>query len=70
MQKWEYIAVRVTDLTDLALTEEYGENGWELVSVDIGIGYFKRPKVERWQDIQFMEGFLDDIQECLDVMRP
>jgi hypothetical protein len=52
MQKWEYEFVKIkhprlpntpTDLADFKLClMDLGEEGWELVSVDNGVAYFKR----------------------------
>ncbi len=44
MIKWEYCVIRL-GLGDLKKKfDEYGEDGWELVSVDGNYAYFKRPK--------------------------
>ena len=49
MTKWEY---RVEDISYMgragreSTLDEMGEEGWELVGVDNGGAYFKRPKVE------------------------
>ncbi len=45
MQKWEYQVVTLNNFnTDMERTEVLNEyRDWELVSVDNGIAYFKRP---------------------------
>ncbi len=57
MQKWEYLHLPMVIKTELILSVkqgsyyglgqlqlgDVGEDGWELVSVDNGIAYFKRP---------------------------
>jgi hypothetical protein len=46
MQKWEYL--RVTVIVSDATLNQYGDQGWELVSVivlpDHPVYFFKRPK--------------------------
>lgn len=48
MSKWEYLVhtVRINDTCLEKILESFGENGWELVSVDSGSHYFKRPKLQ------------------------
>jgi hypothetical protein len=46
--KWEYSAIdlrqaKVSDIPTYDITVQTGLNSWELVSVDNGIAYFKRP---------------------------
>ena len=45
MTKWEYNAL-VNLRTNWMMFKALGEDGWELVGVDGGIGYFKRPMVQ------------------------
>lgn len=54
--KWEYDYVYPTDRPDklqetIAVMKDMGRDGWELVSVDNGIAYFKRPLLESQKDI-------------------
>jgi hypothetical protein len=63
--KWDYLVVKVHQ--DIESTElgfmTLGYEGWELVSVDSGIAYFKRPKFElkppelKPEDKQAIEGY-------------
>lgn len=42
--KWAYDLVWVADPdSQMRVLNDYGQRGWELVSVDQGWGYFKRP---------------------------
>lgn len=43
--KWEYLVTQLNRETfkDEDRLNELGQSGWELVSVDNGIAYFKRP---------------------------
>lgn len=45
MQKWEYLVVHPVPFMDEDETTAYelGQRGWELVAVDNGYAYFKRP---------------------------
>lgn len=46
MQKWEYLANEIIAETIEEVAKDcnvLGESHWELVSVDNGIAYFKRP---------------------------
>lgn len=53
--KWEYKAARVKedrwDVIEIPLLDRLGREGWELVSVDNGIAYFKRPHPESVADM-------------------
>lgn len=47
MTKWEYVNISLitSNLTNHQhLLNQYGREGWELVSVDNGTAYFRRPK--------------------------
>ena len=45
--KWEYKAIiPENDFVPESLMNELGQEGWELVYVDNGIAYFKRPIVD------------------------
>ena len=44
--KWEYLTAKVCvphSIPDTAILRGAGLEGWELVSVDNGVAYFKRP---------------------------
>jgi hypothetical protein len=47
--KWEYairyIYTPVSSPDQVGLLNEFGEEGWELASLDSGYAVFKRPKV-------------------------
>lgn len=43
MKKWEYIVVNSSYENAM---NSLGELGWELVSVDNGLAYFKREKIQ------------------------
>lgn len=50
MTKWEYYAYRFVDIVNfntlddrMKVFKELGLDGWELVSVDNAMAYFKRP---------------------------
>lgn len=46
-EKWEYACIDVrypSNTAGVAFMNIQGEEGWELVSVDGGWAYFKRPK--------------------------
>lgn len=47
MMQWEYWSVAVPTRADkkASMFAEAGTAGWELVSVDGAVAYFKRPKV-------------------------
>ncbi len=55
MMMWEYETVKLTkiravedymgsEITDKEILNRYGDDNWELVSVDSGVAYFKRSK--------------------------
>ena len=46
MTKWEYgyIVFGGEDVANREAMDRRGDEGWELVSVDNGIAYFRRPK--------------------------
>jgi len=49
MTKWEYLCIsprEVWAVSDDGWMDNLGANGWELVSVDNGIAYFRRPKTD------------------------
>lgn len=45
--KWEYSAAQIREMdlgyVEIPLLNSFGAGGWELVSVDDGFAYFKRP---------------------------
>lgn len=54
--KWEYLTVALTNDTsrDRVILSNYGNLGWELVSVDNGMAYFKRPDI-RAMEIEYSQ---------------
>lgn len=47
MTKWEYLWKRSIKASDLDDAQKLGAEGWELVDVWEGIGYYKRPIPEK-----------------------
>jgi len=45
MQKWEYISVVINSYGEkkIEMINEYGKEGWELISIQDACFYFKRP---------------------------
>ena len=43
MTKWEYRQLNLNLVHQRALLQEWGEHGWELVAIEQGWGWFKRP---------------------------
>jgi hypothetical protein len=57
--KWEYTVIPVSDAYSDSeqYFDELGCQGWELVSVDEGIAYFKRPKIEhKKREVEYLGG--------------
>ncbi len=51
--KWEYLTAKVCvphSIPDTAILRGAGLEGWELVSVDNGVAYFKRPLRTKSED--------------------
>lgn len=72
MQKWEYLSLPIVIQNEMILSKDLfsyfqsgililntvGQDGWELVSVDGGIAYFKRPLKA--------EAAITDLAKCFD----
>jgi hypothetical protein len=45
MQNWEYISVVINSYGEkkIEMINEYGKEGWELISIQDSCFYFKRP---------------------------
>lgn len=78
--KWEYrFKYLLSDSHDVAINEtirdidnynakvldDLGNDGWELVSVDNGIAYFKRPLEQAMNVIDFEQRAADIIQKMM-----
>ncbi len=44
MTKWEYVTAPLISHALQAILNQWGDEGWELVSVAENVAYFKRPK--------------------------
>ena len=46
MQQWEYWVAPMIQHKEKMILDIIGKEGWELVQIIEGVGYFKRPKQE------------------------
>ena len=46
MPQWEYWVAPVLEHKEKMILDIIGKEGWELVQIINGVGYFKRPKQE------------------------
>ena len=76
--KWEYLVVVLSRIIDDFFQEKavmdnseilctVGRDGWELVSVDNGIAYFKRPIQEPTKNYKMVE-LTEDARASLEAM--
>lgn len=76
--KWEYLTYRlinhIDNISAISLVEHYthmlnnyGSVGWELVSVDNGIAYFKRPLRTKSED-EIMKHFDTPVERARDCL--
>lgn len=64
MQKWEYdVKSGMAHTTpSRAMMNDMGRKGWELVAVENGVGYFKRPNREERPIEELRKEALDEIE--------